>query len=99
MIPHRLVSPIKLCDACKNAIARDDALILHNTLAKPFMIREPKATLTVVPKGFKVTVGRAKVAQGAHKARNSGTGSAKPTTTIVALADRSVIKGLASRGW
>ena len=50
----------------------------------PVSLRSQRIPLTVIPQGFYVTYGRAKVAHGAVKPRNTGGGGAKPTGEVTA---------------
>lgn len=72
---------------------------MRSYISAKFLLAPPPPAVTVIPQGMVIHKVSARVAQGARKPRLSGAGSAQPTSTISQMADRSVIKGLASRGW
>lgn len=72
---------------------------MRRDISAKFLLAAAPPAVTIVPQGFVVKKISARVAAGARKPRLSGSGSAKPTSTVSGMADRSVIKGLAARGW
>ena len=71
--------PVHECAPCQMARVRfPDSITPRDDICTP---------LAVIPQGFYVTYGRAKVAHGAVKPRNTGGGGAKPTGEVTSKGD------------
>ena len=108
-IPQRRAVPrakVNICGACEAKARITEALAISERFSRKILAVAPKAELTVIPEGFRIAQGSAKVAYGSTHRRVCPRGdaptvyqAARTTSTVSQLANRSVIKGLAARGW
>jgi hypothetical protein len=103
--PRALMTRVQMCGACLTAqrTAEFEAVSAALRVSAP-IVSAPN--LTAIPQGFKVTMGRAKVAVGAHKPRMANRGDA-PTTSHAAYytgrvcgnSQHTTIRNLAAKGY